>query len=312
MHVCVCVCAAWLLCARLTVWPAFAQMQASSSKMGQSQSMASGGSALGGGPSMEMAARAFTPAIDILNDAVASALKDNNDVLDALDTAKPMAVRLIAPKPVLRLTDLTHPHPHPQLLPQIAFVEVLRASPDLPEVTAAAVFDSIASQSNALASACLSGPKEFWQCMSVLEPCLVFLPETSAPFGAVTDAFVALGDALVVKDTGTTHALMADFGIRPLCNILKRWPQKRQAVLSIVYSFSAPDIRSHVQSIRLLQETLDDVPAFVSCLAYLIFLEETFDVRANTHSHMLTRTHAHMRADSSAPPRRLATHPPTD
>lgn len=70
-------------------------MQASSSKMGQSQSMASGGSALGGGPSMEMAARAFTPAIDILNDAVASALKDNNDVLDALDTAKPMAVRLI-------------------------------------------------------------------------------------------------------------------------------------------------------------------------------------------------------------------------
>lgn len=162
------------------------------------------------------------------------------------------------------------------------------------------MFDSIASQSNALASACLSGPKEFWQCMSVLEPCLVFLPETSAPFGAVTDAFVALGDALVVKDTGTTHALMADFGIRPLCNILKRWPQKRQAVLSIVYSFAAPDIRSHVQSIRLLQETLDDVPAFVSCLAYLIFLEETFDVRANTHFHTCTYTHAHMRADSSS------------
>ena len=81
------------------------------------------------------------------------------------------------------------------------------------------------------------------------------------------------------QDAATASSLFADFAMGPMCAVIKANPRKRQGVLAVMYSFSTQSWEDHANVIRLLQETLDDLPTFISALTHLIYLETEFDVR---------------------------------
>lgn len=180
------------------------------------------------------------------------ALAGQEDILGQLDSRKPVSV---------------------------AFVDCIMSNPDLPEDVVGSALREAESQSEAVADACLSSPREFWKVVSVYQPLISKLPFEAPAFQAATEVFCSLGDALVAKDASTAFALFADFAMRPMCTLIKANPRKRQGVLSIVYSFATQSWEDHANVIRMLQETLDDLPTFISALTHLIYLETEFHVR---------------------------------
>ena len=91
------------------------------------------------------------------------------------------------------------------------------------------------------------------------------------------------------QDAATATALFNDFAMRSLCAVITANARKRAGILSIMYSFASRTWEDHANVIRLLQDTLDDLPTFISCLTHLIYLETEFDVRA-THAVVVVAT----------------------
>lgn len=141
------------------------------------------------------------------------------------------------------------------------------------------VFREIALMSNAeaISDACLMSPRDFYQVVSVFQPVITALPESSVAFPAVIDAFVSIGKVMMTKDSTTSVRLFRDFALAQLAPLIKSHPTKRHAVLRLMYAFSLSTATGRLQAIRSLQRSLDDLPAFLHCLTVLIFLEDSFD-----------------------------------
>lgn len=225
------------------------EMHASGSRLASNSLMSSHTAGdVGGGSVASAAPRAVASAMGMLNKAVAAGLR-GSDVLDSLDGSKPLA---------------------------LAFMDAVLATPDMPDDLVAAAMREAGRVTDALSESCLANPREFWKVVSVYQPLISKVPVDAPAFRLATENLSSLGDAMVTKDAATATSLFNDFAMRPLCAVIKANPAKRHDVLAVIYAYSA-SWEDHPNVIRLLQETLDDLPTFISCLTRLIYLESEFD-----------------------------------
>mmetsp|Transcript_19275 Transcript_19275/g.68100 ORF Transcript_19275/g.68100 Transcript_19275/m.68100 type:complete len:815 (-) Transcript_19275:115-2559(-) len=192
-----------------------------------------------------MAAAAVPSAVDVLNEVVMRELA-GRDVVHTFDPRKPAC---------------------------LSFVDAVRGMDDFPDDLTAQVVDGFGARAGDLADACAVRPKDFWSVVAVFTPLAVVLPEASPGFAAVTDAYCALGRAMVAKDSssaaaGNAQALFEDFALPKLCTLLRTHAEKRAALVRVVYSFAGPDVEAHTQAIRSLQTTLDHLPTLMLCMVH--------------------------------------------
>ena len=94
--------------------------------------------------------------------------------------------------------------------------------------------------------------------------------------------------------------VFADFMLPSFEGILKRVATKRHALLRMMYAFSATNATARMQTIRTLQQCLNNLSVFVHCLTVSVFLEDQFNVRCAARWIRVVLQRAVSRSSSSA------------
>jgi len=131
----------------------------------------------------------------------------------------------------------------------------------------------------------LDGPvetKEFWAISMALTRVLESCSEESNTFEAAREVFAHVGQALlrqvdyyqVFPDKRAVLDMFFDLCLPQLLPMLSKAPEKRRAILTILFGFAeqAPLVRSHM--VRRLYDALGNLCAFLQCLTILIFMED--------------------------------------
>lgn len=226
------------------------------------------------GMSMTSGSRSMMPGADGMDPAAMAAAMAAASVAPAIEVLNQIVLDQLAGRDIVRTFDPRQPA-------ALAFVDAVRSMDDFPDELTASVIGATSERTGDLADACAQRPKDFWSVVSVYQPLLLVLPESSPAFVATVDAFCALGDAMTSKDKssstqGATQTLFEDFCLPNLCRTLLSRPEKRAPLMRVMYAFTAGDIDSHTQAIRSLHEGLDDVGAFLQCISFCIHMETSF------------------------------------
>ncbi|CAM9681152.1 unnamed protein product, partial [Discosporangium mesarthrocarpum] len=90
-----------------------------------------------------------------------------------------------------------------------------------------------------------------------------------------------LGRQASAREPGTAFHLFVDFSLPRLVTALQSPPEKRRAVLTLLYCFAGDGNHCHIQAstkgggaIKRLKEILPDMDIFIQALAVLIHLED--------------------------------------
>merc|ERR1712166_1029735 len=75
------------------------------------------------------------------------------------------------------------------------------------------------------------------------------------------------------QDAVLTQLLMLDTGLPTLGRILADAAGKREPVCELVYSYVQPTVLFHLCALRALKESIERLPAYISCLSYFVALE---------------------------------------
>lgn len=127
--------------------------------------------------------------------------------------------------------------------------------------------EEIKQSSQPLADACIVTPKQFWKVSDLFCNALRMCPHKQASFTSAVSGFAALGEAICSRDSRTAFLLFFDFALPKLTSTLANHAYKRLGILQVFSSFHTNDASSRIQSIHHLQNALQDVPAFIYCLA---------------------------------------------
>jgi hypothetical protein len=192
----------------------------------------------------------FTPVLETLTDLVNKSLKDHVAELQKLDPHKDRAVAFF----------------EAVAIPQENIGSI---SPKLGSL----VLDVIDTKLAELCEAFLAVPKEFWLFFSLQQP-LILLPDTSSVYVSVTEMLRKLGGYLVSQDMVVSYHLFVDYVLPKLAQMLQSHPGKREVLLGLMFEFVHPDGATHIQLLKVLQDSLPDVGTFQMCLSHLISKEQ--------------------------------------
>lgn len=154
-----------------------------------------------------------------------------------------------------------------------ALVEAMAVDPTFSDELAAAALRAVADAAEPLARACLESPRGFLHVMSLMQPLLAGVSESSDTFAAVTHAFEMLGRCMAASDPRVATELMQDLALPALVPLIRSRPSKRLQLLRVLYAFAGSAPRERRAIIRALHEFLSDLGCFLNCLSLLVFIE---------------------------------------
>lgn len=127
-----------------------------------------------------------------------------------------------------------------------------------------------------LAASCLATPKNFWEFASVCSDVLVFAPAESGSFNAAIALLKEVGAAMLDADLDLPWSLFSDFALDKVGKVGRRHPNKRLALMEVVYSYCVPSPIEHVAALQKVEEIVNDSMTFLDCLSIFVTLEEEF------------------------------------
>ena len=139
------------------------------------------------------------------------------------------------------------------------------------------VLAELRASSHLLAEACVHGPKQFWKTADLFVSVLNTAPHDSSSFAMAADAFESVGHRLTQRDPRESLVLFVDFGLFKMSNTLMRNPSKRQGILRVLHSFTAPSTQARMSCIKRLQGLVPDLAIFIHCLTILAANETSMD-----------------------------------
>ena len=80
------------------------------------------------------------------------------------------------------------------------------------------------------------------------------------------------------QDANLSAKLFRDFALPSLLPVIVNRASKRLACLRLLYAFAARTPTGHLQAIRTLQQSLNNLSVFNHLLSILIFIEDCFNV----------------------------------
>ena len=153
--------------------------------------------------------------------------------------------------------------------PIVSLVDRVVASKIDPEATRQ-VFDQMLHRTNDLAQAFLASPKEFWRMFSIFNG-ILHLSEANACYSMVLRILCEVGARMTNEDAFLACGLFGDYGLPKIVPLLKTKPAKRKGLLGMMYFFCESSM--HLRVIKALQDSLDDMDAFLQCIVILMHLE---------------------------------------
>lgn len=189
------------------------------------------------------------PIAEVLRPVVAGVLQENAQVMKSLDPRKDVAV---------------------------SFMELGRDH--VPEDLSVRVFRDIASQAGTVVDTVLKSPAEFWRFWTLFCPALADFSDGSRVFHSVVELFKAVGTIMAETDALLTQQLLIDVVLPSVAPLLVEAAGKRESVCEFVTAFAQPGAVGRLGMLRALKEAIADTPVYVSCLSYLVCLEEQDDL----------------------------------
>jgi len=153
----------------------------------------------------------------------------------------------------------------------VSFMEL--CSNLVPEDLCVRVFDGLSGQAGQLADSMVKAPAEFWRAWTLFCPALVEFSESSAVFESVVYLFRRLGVLMGESDAVLTQQVMVDVGLPSLAPLLINSAGKREHLCEMVYTYTPPTTFSRLGVLRALKEAMNNHPAYIACLSYLVPLE---------------------------------------
>ena len=193
--------------------------------------------------------------------------------------------------------------------PAFSFVDLAALRHELDDGQVVAVLRSVGKVAGSLATACLLSPRGFYHLASFLLPLLTHLADSSAGFLAAAGLLRTVGTSMNAAPTAgrstlageesvavgyrkaaatagsetVAAALLRDFLLPPLADVLRRKPAKRPALIPAILAYaappSAPDTTPVINLVHTLQEALGDADAFLQCIALVALHDPRDDVR---------------------------------
>lgn len=139
------------------------------------------------------------------------------------------------------------------------------------------VLAELRASAHLLAEACVHGPKQFWKTADLFVSVLNTAPHDSSSFAMAADAFEGVGHRLTQRDPRESLVLFVDFALFKMSNTLMRNPSKRQGILRVLHSFTAPSTQARMSCIKRLQGLVPDLAIFIHCLTILAANETSMD-----------------------------------
>jgi len=187
---------------------------------------------------------AVKPVMDIMRPTVAAILQEDDQVMKSLDPRKDVLV---------------------------SFMELCRTH--VPQPIVVRVFHTLSGQVHQLVETAQKSPAEFWRIWRLLSPTLVEFSERNPVFESVITFFKRLGQLMGEADAILTQQLLVDGILPSLSPLLVDTAGKREPLCEVVYAYTQPQTLARLNVLRGLKEGMDNMPAYICCLSYLLPME---------------------------------------
>lgn len=136
-------------------------------------------------------------------------------------------------------------------------------------------FHSVAShESEICLNACRNSVKDFWEFVHFVFTILERSDSDAAIIPYVQHFSISICRGILEFDSERPFALLCDFGLIRVHDLLCNHPKKRAVVLELIYGFVRDSPSDHIKVLNKLHSLLEDSSVFIACVAHLIKLEK--------------------------------------
>lgn len=123
-------------------------------------------------------------------------------------------------------------------------------------------------------NACRSSVKDFWEFVHFVFTIIERANPNAAIIPFVKEFATNICKGILEFDAERPFALLCDFGLIRVRDLLYNHPKKRTPVLELLYGFVRDTPADHIKVLNKLHSLLEDSSVFIACVAHMIKLEK--------------------------------------